>query len=324
MTKAKDEAGIVPPTPAERARDLAPLPDHPSGATPILRFAPSPNGALHPGHAYSALLNRHLADAHGGRMLVRVEDLDAARCAPALERAMLDDLAWLGVASDGPVLRQGERSATYRAALDDLATRRLVYPAFLSRGEVKRRVAEAEVKGRAWPRDPDGAPHYPGDDRTLDPGEARARILAGAPHGWRLDTAAALAEIGDATSTSFGDASCPEAGDASWSEGSPRAWGDPLLWRADGTAAYHLAATLDDAAQGITHVVRGADLTEATAVHRLLQRLLGLPAPLYRHHALVRGPDGAKLAKSRGDRGIAAWREAGGTPRELAAWLGLA
>ena len=305
---------VVPPMPDAVARDLAP-----PGAgrdRPVLRFAPSPNGRLHLGHAYSALVNRILADRTGGRFLVRIEDIDAARCTSGLERAALDDLAWLGAAPDDTPMRQSERHDAYREALDRLRARDLVYPAFLSRGEVRRRVNEKEAGGAAWPRDPDGAPRYPGEDRARAPGEVAAMVREGRPHALRLDTARALREVGSLR----------------WREGRREvaadslAWGDPQLARIEGgsfTPAYHLACTLDDAAQGITHVVRGRDLFHATSVHRLLQALLGLSAPIYRHHALVTAPDGTKLSKSRGDTSLAALREAGATREDVRAMLNL-
>ena len=292
---------FVPPTPAEVARDLAPL----EGAdeSSVLRFAPSPNGPLHPGHAYSALLNRRLADMSGARMLVRIEDLDRARCTRELERAMLADLASIGVESDGPLMRQSERAPAYCDALASLRERGLVYPAFLTRGQLRREVEDWEqAHGEAWPRGPDGVPHYPACDRERPRGEAEARVNTGEAHAWRLDTTRALASL---------DGSAPD--DATL-------WGDPVLWRVDNSASYHLAVVVDDAAQGVTHVVRGADLAAATSVHRLLQRLLELPEPRMRHHALVRGADGAKLSKSRGDAGLSDWTGKGG---DLATLLGL-
>ena len=303
MGKVDEEPGFVPPAPDAVARDLAPLA---VDAPPVLRFAPSPNGRLHPGHAYSALLNRRLADAHGGRMLIRIEDLDETRCTSALERAALADLAATGVASDGPVMRQSERGEAYAAALRGLRARGLLYPTHLSRGAIRRFVAEREAGGRIWPRDPDGAPHYPrGAD--VGPDESARLIADGAPHGLRLDMTRAAPEAGP---LSWDEDGCGGLGRTDSIAADPTRWGDPQLARVEGgrlRAAYHLAVVVDDAAQGITHVVRGRDLREATDLHRLLQALLGLPTPSYRHHALVLAPDGGKLSKSRGDAGLAAY-----------------
>lgn len=280
----------------------------------MFRFAPSPNGYLHIGHALSALLNRRTADRAGRPMRLRLEDIDTARCTPALEAALLEDLAWLGVAWDGPVVRQSERFALYADALERLRARGLVYPAFMSRGAVRARVREHESGGEPWPRDPDGAPHYPADDRQMGASERRRRIAAGEPHAWRLDTARALAETGPVAWTEGGKSVAAD----------PLAWGDPVLARRDVPTSYHLAVVVDDAEQNITHVVRGRDLREATAVHALLQRLLALPAPLYTHHALVLDGDGRKLSKSSGATALRALREGGASPADIRAMVGLA
>lgn len=269
---------------------------------PLLRFAPSPNGRLHLGHAYSAILNRSMADRLGGRLLLRIEDVDPVRCTPALETAMLDDLEWLGIRFDAPPMRQSERGALYADALKRLGAMGLAYPAFLSRGEVRRSVASHAD----WPRDPDGAPHYPTCERGLDPAEAAERIAAGAPHAWRLNMDAAAGRAGPSRWREIDEAGRPTLRIVD----DPRAWGDVVLRRVDGAPAYHLAATVDDAAQGITHIVRGRDLLRATAVHALLRTVLGLPRPLHHHHGLVRGADGSKLSKSLRSPALARLREA--------------
>jgi glutamyl-Q tRNA(Asp) synthetase len=292
---------------------------------PTFRFAPSPNGHLHLGHALSALLNADLARAAGGRLLVRIEDIDASRCRPQYEAAIHEDLAWLGLAWETPVRRQSEHFAAYRAALDRLDALGVLYPAFESRAEIVRRVAERErEQGTPWPRDPDGAPLYPGDAKTLPAAERAARIARGDPHVLRLDLAAALARLG------------PEAERLAWDEqgegpdgetgrvtARPELWGDVVLARRDVPASYHLAVVVDDAAQGVTDVVRGRDLFAATAVHRLLQTLLGLPAPRYRHHRLLLDADGRKLSKSTGATGLRELRAAGVTPTEICHRVGL-
>lgn len=287
---------------------------------PVFRFAPSPNGALHLGHAYSALINEKLARKCGGRLLLRIEDIDATRCTPALEAAMIADLEWLGLSFERPFRRQSEHLDAYREALARLIDRGLVYPAFLSRGELREVIARHEATGAPWPRDPDGAPLYPDHDRRLSSDERRQRIGAGAPFAWRLDTAKALATLsGPLLWTERGAGPSGEEGRI---EADPAAWGDVALARRDGPTSYHLSVTVDDASQGVTDVARGRDLYRATSVHRLLQALLGLPAPFYHHHDLVVGPDGAKLSKSRKDAGLAALRAAGETPISIRRRLG--
>lgn len=285
---------------------------------PVLRFAPSPNGLLHLGHALSALLNADMAAALGGRLLLRMEDIDVTRCTPEFERAIHEDLAWLGFDWERPVRRQSEHFDDYRTALDTLIARGLVYPTFLTRGEVKARVARAEADGRPWPRDPDGAPHYPAEERDLPDAERRRRIDGGARHAWRLDMGRAIKECAKALYwTETGDGGTGEIA------ADPAAWGDVVLWRSDAPSSYHLSVTVDDAVQGITHVVRGLDLFHATSVHRLLQHLLGLPAPVYHHHRLILGPDGRKLSKSEGDTGLSVLRRQGLTSADIRRLVGL-
>lgn len=285
---------------------------------PIFRFAPSPNGSLHLGHALSAMLNADMARASGGQFLLRMEDIDIARCKPEYETAIEDDLKWLGLDWQQPVRRQSQHLDAYRAALDSLIEGGLAYPAFMSRGEVKARVSESEKAGRAWSRDPDGAPHYPPDDRHLSPDERERRIARGDKHAWRLDVEAAVAAIG-------ADLDFHETGDgpAGRIKADPLAWGDVVLWRSDAPSSYHLSVAVDDALQGITHVVRGLDLFAATSIHRLLQELLGLPSPVYHHHRLIRAQDGHKLSKSNGDTGLAELRARGLTSADIRRLVGL-
>ncbi|MFC3072333.1 tRNA glutamyl-Q(34) synthetase GluQRS [Shinella pollutisoli] len=285
----------------------------------VFRFAPSPNGLLHLGHALSAILNHDLAAACGGRFLLRIEDVDPARSRPEFEAAIYRDLAWLGLDWETPVRRQSEHLGFYAEALEGLKARGLVYPGFLSRAEVRARAAAREAAGGAWPRDPDGAPLYPTEERDLDRQAALARIAAGAQHAWRLDMDKALALMpGPLDWREEGEGPDGETGAVA---ARPERWGDVMLSRPDAPVSYHLAVVLDDAAQGITDVVRGQDLFHATAVHRLLQALLGLPAPRYRHHGLVPGPDGKKLSKSNRDTGISAYRERGASPADIRALL---
>ncbi|MET7246003.1 tRNA glutamyl-Q(34) synthetase GluQRS [Methylobacterium sp. EM32] len=270
--------------------------------SPRLRFAPSPNGRLHLGHAYSALLNAEIARALHGTVLLRIEDIDPVRCRPGLAEALVADLAWLGLVYPEPIWRQSARMSTYRAALDSLQARGLIYPCSCTRREIQDAANSA--------RDPDGAPLYPGT--------CRGRPVPDAPHAWRLDMARALALCpGPFAYTAF----APGAPDAIRTA-DPARWGDAALGRKDVPTSYHLAVVLDDAAQGITHVVRGQDLEAATDLHVLLQRLLGLPTPRYHHHGLIRDEAGDKLSKSLRSEALAALRERGVSAAEVQARLG--
>lgn len=288
---------------------------------PVFRFAPSPNGLLHLGHALSAILNNDMAKARNGRFLLRIEDIDRTRCTPEYEAAIFQDLGWLGLDWETPVRRQSEHLDLYRQALQKLIDRDLVYPSFLTRSEIKARVAAFEKDGNIWPRDPDGAPVYPGDERDLSPSERRDRLSSGKPHAWRLDMEKAVAQLADPLNWQESGAGPDDETGAIVAD--PARWGDVVLSRSDAPSSYHLAVTLDDAEQGVTHVVRGRDLFHATSVHRLLQRLLDLPEPLYHHHRLIPGEDGRKLSKSNRDIGISAFRETGTTPADVRAMIGL-
>jgi glutamyl-Q tRNA(Asp) synthetase len=288
---------------------------------PVFRFAPSPNGELHLGHAYSALLNARMAIARGGRFLLRIEDIDVTRCTPEFEAGIYRDLEWLGLDWEKPVRRQSEHFADYRSLLDRLIAEELAYPAFMSRGEVRARITELQARGRTWPRDPDGAPLYPGDDRGLSKRERQKRLAAGAPFAWRLDIAAAVKRVGRPPAwTSLVDA---EGDTTRTVEADPTRWGDVILARREIPTSYHLSVVADDAGQGITHVVRGLDLEAATDIHVLLQALLGLPSPVYFHHRLILGPDGRKLSKSLRDTGLRALREGGAPPASVREMVGL-
>ncbi|TKD52137.1 tRNA glutamyl-Q(34) synthetase GluQRS [Sphingomonas baiyangensis] len=253
---------------------------------PTTRFAPSPTGRLHAGHAMSAILAHDLARAAGGRFLLRIEDIDGTRSRPEHVATILDDLRWLGLEWDGPVVFQSQRLPLYEAALDRLRAAGLVYRCWCTRADI---AASAS------------APHGP--EGALYPGTCRGRAGDPAqPHAWRIDMAAAVRRTGplawhDATAGSI-------AAD-------PLSLGDVVLARKDAPASYHLAVTVDDAAQRVTDIVRGADLFAATHVHRLLQALLGLPTPRYHHHALLLGADGTRLAKRHGAPALADMRLAG-------------
>ena len=282
---------------------------------PVFRFAPSPNGQLHLGHAYSALLNADMAAKSNGRFLLRMEDIDTARCTPALEQGIYDDLRWLGLTWETPVRRQSEHFGEYRNALTKLADKGLVYPAFLSRGEVRERIGEAHARGKVWPSDPDGTPLYPKGERNLNEAHRLERIVSGVPYAWRLDMEKALATVGETLFWEENGAG-PD-GETGRIAADPARWGDVIIARKDTPTSYHLSVVVDDALQGVTHVVRGRDLFHATAVHRLLQKLLGLPEPHYHHHDLVLGDDGLKLSKSRKDTALASLREQGWTPDQI-------
>jgi glutamyl-Q tRNA(Asp) synthetase len=287
---------------------------------PVFRFAPSPNGYLHLGHAYSALLNAELARQAGGRLLLRIEDIDPARCRPEFEAAIHEDLGWLGITWQLPVRRQSEHLADYRAALDRLTELGLVYPSFESRAEIARLVAQREETG-AWPRDPDGAPLYPGAAKELSSSERARLIEDGAPYALRLDMAAAIAQAGNLAWDEQGEGLAGERGRLA---AKPQAWGDVILARKETPTSYHLSVVIDDALQGVSEVVRGRDLFHATSVHVLLQRLLGLPRPVYRHHRLVMDDAGHKLSKSTQATGLRELRATGVTPDEICRRVGLA
>ena len=277
---------------------------------PVFRFAPSPNGLMHLGHAYSALLNAKLAGESGGRLLLRIEDLDQSRCKREYEAAIVDDLAWLGIVFDAPPRRQSEHVADYARALASLRARGLVYACFCSRAEIA-----AASEGA---RDPDGAPIYSGACRALTPRQVADRLAAGERAALRLDSARALAAAPRNLSwREFG-----EGETESFRRADPAAWGDFVVRGKDNAASYHLAVAVDDALQGVSDVARGRDLLAATSAHRLLQALLGLPAPRYRHHRLVLDDEGAKMSKSASSPALSALREQGYSARDVRAALG--
>lgn len=285
---------------------------------PVLRFAPSPNGRLHRGHALSALTGHEMARRLGGRFLVRIEDIDTARARPEFIDGIYEDLAWLGLDWERPVLRQSEHFPIYRAAADRLAARGLLYPCFATRAEIAvatRTTSEAV--------DPEGAPLYPGLHRGMAPSEVAERRARGEPHCLRLDMRRALAAAhADLRGAPLTFVEIAEDGRAQTVPAHPERWGDVVLVRKDTPASYHLAVVVDDARQGITHVTRGRDLYAATDVHRLLQVLLGLPEPVFHHHRLISDASGRKLAKSAGDLSLASLRAAGERPENIRRQLG--
>ena len=272
---------------------------------PLLRFAPSPNGPLHLGHALSALTSWAAARRLGGECLLRIEDIDLGRCKPEFVDAIFADLHWLGLDWREPVLRQSARFEAYEAAADRLLAMNLLYPCFCSR---------TNIAVRAQGSDPDGAPLYPGTCRHLSPDEQAARIARGEKAQYRLDVAAAAARTGLLTYTT----AMPTLSDRPQIRfARPERWGDVVIQRKDVPTSYNLSVVVDDAAQGITHVTRGRDLEAITDIHVLLQMLLGLPSPIYHFHALVPGPDGQKLSKSRHAQSLADLRAQGWTAADV-------
>lgn len=286
-----------------------------AASRPVFRFAPSPNGWLHLGHAFSALANSDMAEAAGGRFLLRIEDIDLTRCRREFEDGIFEDLAWLGISWEEPVRRQSEHFATYREALDRLAREELVYPAFMSRAEIRGFIADREDEGERWPRDPDGAPLYPGADRRLSMRQRRVLIDGGAPFSWRLDIEAAVKRV--SRRLGWLEEGHGPAGETGWVDARPLDWGDVLVARRDIPTSYHIAVVVDDALQDVSDVVRGRDLFHAASVQRLLQELLDFPAPRYFHHDLVLGDDGRKLSKSRNDTALRELRRAGLTAADI-------
>jgi len=285
----------------------------------IFRFAPSPNGYLHLGHAYSALLNADMARESGGRLLLRIEDIDPQRCRPEYETAIYEDLHWLGISWQEPVRRQSENFSDYRAAAAKLEADGLIYPSFESRSEINALVAERDSGGN-WPRDPDGAPLYPGSARKLPPAECERRRGAGEPFALRIAMDAAITRAGALTWTEIGSGPDGQTGRIA---AAPQLWGDVVLARKELPTSYHLAVVVDDALQGVTDVVRGQDLFWATAVHRLLQALLGLPEPVYCHHRLILDADGRKLSKATQSTSLRALRAGGASPADIRRMVGL-
>ncbi|MEM9277328.1 MAG: tRNA glutamyl-Q(34) synthetase GluQRS [Pseudomonadota bacterium] len=286
----------------------------------VFRFAPSPNGELHLGHAYSALLNLKIARASDGKMLLRIEDIDTVRCTPQLEKQMFEDLEWIGFEWDELPRRQSEHFDDYREALFQLEQMELIYASSMSRSEIKQRVAELEVSGTPWPRDPDGTLLYPGTERQQSQSARKPLNETFGHHVIRLDMAKTVEQ---------------QRGNLSWEEtigvspnntrsipADPLVWGDVILARRDTPTSYHLSCIVDDAKQNITHIVRGQDLYHSTSVHRLLQELLGLSAPLYHHHELVLDKTGKKLSKSDRDTSLRQLRQSGTSKEQILKMIG--
>ncbi len=277
----------------------------------IFRFAPSPNGLLHLGHAYSALYTDHWAKALGGAFVLRIEDIDTVRCRPEFVTAVFEDLQWLGLEWPEPVRVQSHHFDDYRAAADRLKSKGLLYPCFCTRAEIR-----AASDGRA---DPDGAPIYPGTCRHLSGAERMEKLRAGAPVQWRFDMGQVIeGKKQFSIREAMPDPSCEvvERG------AEPERWGDVVIVRKDTPTSYHLSVVVDDAIQGVTHVTRGMDLYASTDIHVVLQELMDLPSPVYTHHSLIVGEDAEKLSKSRGSESLAGLRALGITPDDIRAQLG--
>lgn len=300
--------------------------EQPTEAQPVFRFAPSPNGFLHLGHAASALINQRMAKAFGGRFLLRIEDIDTGRTREEFVDAIAEDLAWLGITFEEAPVRQSRHLADYQAAAERLAALGLMYPCFATRAEVA-----AAPDGRGL-LDPDGAPIYSGLHRGMGPAEVERRKAAGEPFAMRIDMARAVLAARKRAGRGITSRETT-ADDLTWREmdaagrvemvvADPLAWGDVVLQRKDVPTSYHLSVVVDDSRQGVTHVVRGQDLKPATSIHRLLQVLLDLPQPVYHHHDLVRDANGLKLSKSDAATSLRSLRQAGWTRDDVLAKLG--
>jgi glutamyl-Q tRNA(Asp) synthetase len=291
-----------------------------SSQQPVFRFAPSPNGRLHLGHVRSALVGYRLAQRINGRFLVRIEDIDTARCRTEYIASIFDDLNWLGVSWETPVRQQSKHFDDYRRAADQLLAADLLYPCFATRQEI----AIVSDPGRC---DPDGVPLYPGRGKCIPDAETKRRQRRGEPFSLRLDIQRALARASNLMnsqgindkSITFAECSSEDTSlaRARLIAARPERWGDAVIVRKDTPTSYHLSVVVDDALQGITHVTRGRDLFAATDLHRLLQVLLGLPQPLYHHHAVIIGPDGRKLSKSAGAPSLYSLRAKGITLEDV-------
>lgn len=276
----------------------------------VTRFAPSPTGYLHRGHAFSAQTAFEASRAAGGRFVLRIEDIDATRCRPEYEAAILEDLAWLGVSWEQPVRRQSDHLADYHAAIETLRERGLVYRCFRTRKELDIGRAPHDVQAPFT-----GAP--------LPPDEESVRLARGDAFAWRLSVEAARDALGGFEALTFTEEGSGPGGETGPILARPETAGDIVLARKDVGVAYHLAVVLDDALQEITHVIRGEDLFEAAHIQRLLQALLNLPTPIYRHHRLLLGPDGRRYAKRDRAQTLRELRAAGVTPQALRAEMGL-
>lgn len=291
----------------------------------VLRFAPSPNGWLHLGHAYSALFAFETAKRLGGRLLLRIEDIDVGRCREEYVEGIYEDLAWLGIEWEEPVRRQSEHFAEYEAVLKRLRDMELVYPCFATRKEIQDAILASGIPLQAWPSDPDGAPLYPGIYKDMPRERLNELMWEGHSYAWRLDIekAKAKAESINGGPITFYEEGTSARGDTGILEIEPELFGDVVIARKDVPTSYHLAVTADDAFQGVTLITRGQDLFPATYIHRILQILLGYPEPRYHHHGLIRDETGRRLSKSAKDMGLRELRARGRTPADIRRMVGL-
>lgn len=295
-------------------------------AQPIFRFAPSPTGYLHLGHAYAALYNQKICRMHNGKMLLRLENTDLSRCKPEFEDAIIEDLQWIGFEWEGEIRRQSDQFADYREVLTKLINEGFIYPSFMSRGEIRKFIKQLEASGKQWPRDPDGAPLYPGNERSDDKQSRYKRSQSTEDFAWRLDNSAARNWLDDNEVRQPDWQEMNLADDQFNYRSEPcdlSQWGDVVLARKNIPARYHLACVIDDGLQQITHVVRGKDIYHATAIHRALQEILNIAAPIYCHHILILDEEGRKLSKRDKDTSIRALRESGMSVDEVHEKIGL-
>tara|TARA_R110002074_G_scaffold368656_1_gene543199 strand:- start:1144 stop:2052 length:909 start_codon:yes stop_codon:yes gene_type:complete len=293
--------------------------------TLVTRFAPSPNGWLHLGHAFSAIYAADTAKALSGKFLLRIEDIDLGRCRPEYVQGIYDDLSWLGLTWEEPVRRQSEHFAIYEAGLKKLRDMDLCYPCFATRKEISDAIEASGIGHAHWPLDPDGSPLYPGLYKDISTAELNRLMWEGRSYAWRLDMekALALAEEKNGGPIHFREDGEGPRGQKGELPIKPMRFGDVILARKDVPTSYHLAVTLDDALQNVTVVTRGQDLFPATYIHRLLQVLLDLPEPAYRHHALIRDESGRRLSKTAKDKGLRELRLGGATPADIRRLIGL-
>lgn len=281
---------------------------------PVFRFAPSPNGYLHLGHVYSALVTCHMAKKINGRFLLRLEDIDIGRTRQEFIEAIYEDLKWMGLSWEEPVRRQSEHFSEYEEKINILLENDLIYPCFATRKEISEAIVVKNTP--AYPLDPDGAPIYPQIYKNMSASELESRKKTGQLYAYRLDMDAALAFVKE-KSLSLTIKIMDEHGTIKLKQASPERWGDTVLVRKDTPTSYHLSVVCDDAKQGVTHITRGKDLEAATDLHALLQAIFELPSPIYHHHPLLIDKTGQKLSKSKGSKSIREMREEGCSPQQI-------
>ncbi|MEM7619503.1 MAG: tRNA glutamyl-Q(34) synthetase GluQRS [Pseudomonadota bacterium] len=289
---------------------------------PVFRFAPSPNGFLHLGHAFSALITQQRARDIGGQVLLRIEDIDQARCHKQYEQAIYEDLEWLGFGWDGSVRRQSEYLNAYQDALETLRQKGMLYPCFATRSEIKQ-VLIKQGSGISHAKDPDGSFLYPGIYKNFPAKELEKRLANGESYALRLDMQKAMCVLNEQINTQLTIREITSEGNEIKRNAKPAIWGDVVLSRKDIKCSYHIACCVDDAWQGVSHVTRGRDLHAATDLHRLLQKLLDLPEPIYFHHRLIFNDKSEKLSKSVKSTALRDLRRQGCTVQDIKNMIGL-